>query len=42
MKENIKNFKEVNQLKEDEMMNLNESQLTEKLEIIAPKLKNSN
>ena len=42
MKENIKDFKEVNQLKEDEMINLNDSQFAEKLGIIIPKLKNSN
>ena len=41
MKENIKDFKEVNQLKEDEMINLNDSQFAEKLGIIIPKLKNS-
>ena len=42
MKENIKDFKEVNRLKEDEMINLNDSQFAEKLGIIIPKLKNSN
>ena len=41
MKENIKIFKEVNQLKEDEMMNLTDSQLAERLGIIIPKSKNS-
>ena len=41
MKENIKIFKEVNQLKEDEMMNLTDSQLAERLGIIIPNSKNS-
>ena len=41
MKENIniKIFKEVNQLKEDDVKNLNDSQLTEKLGVIIPKSK---
>ena len=42
MKENIKIFKEVNQLKEDDVKNLNDSQLAEKLGVIIPKSKNSN
>ena len=42
IKENIKIFKEDNQLKEDGMMNLNDSILEEKLGIIISKLKNSN
>ena len=42
MKENINDFKGVNQFKEDEIMNLNECQLAEKLGNIIPKLKNSN
>ena len=41
MKENIniKIFKEVNQLKEDDVKNLNDSQLTGKLGVIIPKSK---
>ena len=42
MKDNIKIFKEVNQLKEDDVKNLNDSQLAEKLGVIIPKSKNSN
>ena len=37
MKENIKIFREVNQLKEEEVMSLDDSQLAEKLGIIIPK-----
>lgn len=42
IKENIRIFKEVNQFKENDFMNLDDSQLTEKLKIIIPKSKNSN
>jgi len=41
MKENIKLFREVNELKENEVMSLNDSQLAEKLGVIIPKPKNS-
>ena len=42
MKEDIKIFREINELKEDEVMKLNDSQLAEKLGVIIPKPKNSN
>ena len=42
IKEKIRIFKEVNQLKENDFMNLDDSKLTEKLKIIIPKSKNSN
>lgn len=42
IKENIRIFKEINQFKENDFMNLDDSQLTEKLKIIIPKSKNSN
>ena len=42
MKENIKIFREVNELKEDEVMSLNDSDLAKKLGVIIPKQKNSN
>mgnify|MGYP006873136598 CR=1 FL=1 len=41
MKENIKIFREVNQLKEEEVLKLDDSQLAEKLGVIIPKSKNS-
>ena len=42
MKENIKIFREVNELKEDEVMSLNDSDLAKKFGVIIPKQKNSN
>lgn len=42
MKEDIKIFREINELKEDEVMKLNDSQLAEKLGVIITKPKNSN
>ena len=42
MKENLKSFREVNKLKEDEVIKLDDSQLAEKLGIIIPISKNSN
>jgi len=42
MKENIKIFREVNQLKQEEVLSLDDSQLAEKLGIIIPKKENSN
>ena len=42
MKDNIRILKEVKQFKEDEIMNLDDSQLAEKLGVIIPKSQNSN
>ena len=42
MKENIRNFEEVIQLKEGDFMNVNDFQLAEKLGVLIPKSKNSN
>ena len=42
MKENMKIFKEKNNIKEEELINLNDDQLAEKLGIEIPKLKKSN
>jgi len=42
MKENLKILREVNQLKEDELIKLDDSKLAEKLGIITPIEKNSN
>ena len=42
MKENLKIFREVNKLKENEVIKLDDSQLAEKLGIIIPISKNSN
>jgi len=41
VKEKIRIFKEVNQLKENDFMNLDDSKLIEKLKIIIPNSKNS-